>query len=251
MTAAVAAATANAAAIPPDKARSLNRWNLGLSGLHFVQFAAMMALSLGVTKVVTTPISSSYLSFDAVNRTLVPAERVLFDLPIGPSSPIFFLLSAIAHLVVALPARGWYERSPRDRPEPGPLGRIRALVVGDDRRDRHPGRDPRSRHAGRHLRRNAAMNLFGWSMEAANQGRERPQWLHYIFGCIAGAVPWIVIFTALITAATVPDAAAIPGFVIAIFISLFISFNVFAINMVLQYKKVGRWATTSSANAPT
>jgi hypothetical protein len=89
---------------------------------------------------------------------------------------------------------------------------------------------------------NAAMILFGWSMEAANEGRTRTQWLHYVFGCIAGAVPWIVITIALWTAATEPGAAPIPGFVIAIFVTLFISFNVFAINMVLQYRKTGRWS---------
>jgi hypothetical protein len=89
---------------------------------------------------------------------------------------------------------------------------------------------------------NAAMNLFGWSMEAANEGRTRTQWLHYVFGCIAGIVPWLVISIALWTAATAPGAAAIPGFVIVIFVSLFITFNVFAINMVLQYRKVGRWS---------
>nr|NIS41683.1 hypothetical protein [Desulfuromonadales bacterium] len=33
-----------------------------------------------------------------------------------------------------------------------------------------------------------------------------------------------------------------PGFVYAIFFSLFVFFNIFAINMVLQYRKVGRWA---------
>jgi hypothetical protein len=54
-------------------------------------------------------------------------------------------------------------------------------------------------------------------------------------------VPWLVIGAALITGLTAPDAAPIPGFVIAIYVSLFISFNVFAINMVLQYAMVGRW----------
>ena len=88
---------------------------------------------------------------------------------------------------------------------------------------------------------NAAMNLFGWSMEAANEGRDRPQWVHYLFGCIAGAVPWVVIGVALITGITSPNAAPIPGFVIAIYVSLFLSFNVFAFNMVLQFRKVGRW----------
>jgi len=88
---------------------------------------------------------------------------------------------------------------------------------------------------------NAAMNLFGWSMELANEGRTKTQWSHYLFGCIAGAVPWIVITVALLTAATEPGAAPIPGFVIAIFVSLFISFNVFAFNMVKQYRRTGRW----------
>ena len=32
-----------------------------------------------------------------------------------------------------------------------------------------------------------------------------------------------------------------PGFVYGIVISLFLFFNVFALNMVLQYKKVGPW----------
>jgi len=45
----------------------------------------------------------------------------------------------------------------------------------------------------------------------------------------------------LLVSATTPAAAPIPGFVIAIFVSLFIAFNVFAINMVLQNRKVGRW----------
>ena len=91
--------------------RGLFRWNVVLAGLHFAQFAAVMALSLGVAKVVTTPIVSSYLTFDQSTRTLLPAQRLLFDLPIGAAVAVFFLMSAIAHFVVALPARGWYERS--------------------------------------------------------------------------------------------------------------------------------------------
>jgi hypothetical protein len=88
---------------------------------------------------------------------------------------------------------------------------------------------------------NAAMILFGWSMEIANEGRDRPQWLHYVFGCIAGVVPWMVIFATILISATEPNSAPIPAFVIAIFVTLFISFNVFAINQVLQYRKVGSW----------
>ena len=44
-----------------------------------------------------------------------------------------------------------------------------------------------------------------------------------------------MVFIPLVTAETVPD------FVIAIFITIAIFFNLFAVNMYLQYKKVGRW----------
>ena len=46
----------------------------------------------------------------------------------------------------------------------------------------------------------------------------------------------------LVVSATEPGSAPIPGFVIAIFVTLFVCFNVFAINMVLQYRKIGRWS---------
>jgi hypothetical protein len=36
--------------------------------------------------------------------------------------------------------------------------------------------------------------------------------------------------------------ASPPGFVYAIFVSLFIFFNTFAVNMVLQYRQVGKWS---------
>ena len=78
-------------------------------------------------------------------------------------------------------------------------------------------------------------------MESANQGRTKTQWNRYIFGVIAGIVPWIVIGIALWSASVEPGAEPIPTFVIGIFISLFLAFNVFAITMILQYGKVGRW----------
>jgi hypothetical protein len=92
---------------------------------------------------------------------------------------------------------------------------------------------------------NVAMNLFGWSMEAANEGREKPDWKHFIFGCIAGIVPWLAIFSVLWAYGAqegLPADAAIPGFVYVIIASLFVAFNIFAITMVLQYRKVGRWS---------
>jgi hypothetical protein len=229
------------ASIADDQSRGLFRWNAGLAVIHFAQFAIMMAISFARDPIVTAPVVSSYLQFDEATKTLVAAQRTLFDLPIGPAVAIFFLLSSIAHAIVAFPARGWYGRSlargqnPARWIEYSLSSSVMIVVIAMLSGIQEIGTLVAIFGV------NAAMILFGWSMEAANEGRTPPQWLHYVFGCIAGAVPWLVIAIALGTAATAPGAAPIPGFVIAIFVSLFIAFNVFAINMVLQYRKVGRW----------
>lgn len=77
-------------------------------------------------------------------------------------------------------------------------------------------------------------------MEAANEGRARTDWQHFFFGCIVGIVPWIAIGASLVAYAVQPDAQAIHAFVWAVYGSLFLAFNVFAIVMVLQYAKVCR-----------
>ena len=83
----------------------------------------------------------------------------------------------------------------------------------------------------------AVMNLMGLMMEVHNQTTKETNWTSYVIGCIAGFVPWLVIFIPLIAAIDV-----IPTFVIGIFVSIAIFFNLFAVNMVLQYKKIGKWS---------
>ena len=87
---------------------------------------------------------------------------------------------------------------------------------------------------------NTCMILFGWIMEVHNQTTDKVNWLSFIFGCFAGAVPWLVLALYFFNAIG-SNAEAVPGFVYAIFWSLLIFFNIFAVNMVLQYKKVGKW----------
>ena len=86
------------------------------------------------------------------------------------------------------------------------------------------------------------MNLFGYMMELHNQTTKKTNWTAYVFGCIAGIVPWIVIlgyFFGTVNANGVWE--IMPGFVYGIIASIFVFFNIFAINMYLQYKKVGPW----------
>lgn len=84
---------------------------------------------------------------------------------------------------------------------------------------------------------NASMILFG----ALQEKYEKPgnsSLLPFWMGCWAGVIPWvaIVIYTVAPGLSVSP-----PGFVYGIVVSLFIFFNCFAINQVLQYKQVGPW----------
>ena len=234
--------TSTAASIPSDRSTNLFRWNATLAVLHLVQAAAILALSFAKSPVVTSPVVSTYLRFDEATKHLVTAQRSIWDLPIGPAVALFFLMSAIAHFSMAFPARRWYEahlargQNPIRWVEYAFSSSVMIVVIAALAGVQEVGTLIAIFGV------NAAMIMFGWSMEIANEGRDRPQWLHYIFGCIAGAVPWIVIFVTLLVSATEPGSAPIPGFVIAIFVTLFVCFNVFAINQVLQYRKIGRWS---------
>lgn len=92
---------------------------------------------------------------------------------------------------------------------------------------------------------NAAMILFGLAQERANVDRDRVDWRPFVYGCVIGAIPWIAIAVQLIVSTTEGD--GVPGFVVAIFITLFLLFNTFAVNMWLQYRGRGRWADPAFA----
>ena len=78
------------------------------------------------------------------------------------------------------------------------------------------------------------MILFGWLQESSNPpGRSTVTMQPFWFGCVAGAAPWLAIGYNLVAAEEVP------GFVVGIFVSLFLFFNSFALNQWLQYRQVG------------
>ena len=86
---------------------------------------------------------------------------------------------------------------------------------------------------------NASMILFGWLMEVQNQSGNHVNWTPFWVGTFAGIITWVAIGIYLFGAGNGDGGA--PAFVYGIFGSIFIFFNVFAINMVLQYKKIGPW----------
>ena len=86
---------------------------------------------------------------------------------------------------------------------------------------------------------NASMILFGWLMEVANglEDDERVWWTPFWFGCVAGVVPWVGVGIYLFG-----PGSDVPNFVYIIFFTLFLFFNVFALNQFLQYRGNGRWS---------
>jgi len=211
----------------------LRRWNTSLAGLHLAQGAAILALASSFS----LPVTSSFLRLSPVTNKLVAVPEELVRLPIAPMVAGFLLVSAFAHALLASPwLHRWYERSVSRGINPARwieyslssslMMVVIAMLVGIY--------DIASLILIFAL--NATMILFGWLMELHNQTTERTNWTAYWFGCFAGIVPWIAI------AIYLAGADSPPAFVYAIFGSLFVFFNVFAVNMLLQYRRVGRWS---------
>ena len=87
---------------------------------------------------------------------------------------------------------------------------------------------------------NAMMIMFGYLMEVMNQNTEKTNWSPFLFGCVSGGTPWVVLFAYFVSAIRSTGLNP-PNFVYMIVLIYFFMFNIFAINMVLQYKGVGRW----------
>lgn len=87
---------------------------------------------------------------------------------------------------------------------------------------------------------NLSMILFGWLQEKYNKPGDG-QWLPFIFGCIAGIIPWLIFAVQLLTP-NGPAGTSAPGFVYAIVLTLFVFFNCFALVQYKQYRAKGKWA---------
>jgi hypothetical protein len=231
--AAVAGST-DAAGIP-GVFRGLRRYNLIAAALHAAQAVAVLLLANGFT----LPVTATYMT--GPPGTPPGEPTTLFEVRIAWGVAAFFALSALAHLVVASPpffpryVEGlrrhrnvfrWVEYSL----SASLMMVLIAQIVGIT--------DVAALTAIFGV--NAAMILFGWLQERYEEpGNGR--WLPFVFGCLAGIVPWIAVAIYLLQ----PGSAAPvqpPGFVYGIFISLFVLFNIFAVNQWLQYRRVGRWS---------
>lgn len=217
------------------KFKKLRIFNLVMFVFHLIQGVLMLVLSSDFA----LPITSSFVNFNQELGKLMPVLKEEFTLQIGPLVASFLFISALAHLLISTVGYKWYVKNLKKGMnlarwiEYSFSSSIMIVVI--------------SMLVGIYdwaalmliFFLNAMMILFGWVMEVHNQTTEKTNWTSYIFGCIAGAIPWIAIGVYLFAAGE-GDAKA-PTFVYWIFFSIFLFFNVFAINMILQYKKTGKW----------
>ena len=222
----------------PDRPayRRLRVWNLVMAGLHAAQGVLMLVLA----EAIPWPVTLTRYDFDPATETIAPITVEWIEVELALLVAGFLFLSAIAHLLVGTllyrryvahlareinPYR-WYEYAVSASVmivviamlagiwDFGTLLSLFALV--------------------------AIMNLMGLVMERQNDIGEPIDWTAYTIGVLAGAVPWIVIAISLIAAITA-SGGDVPDFVIYIYVSIFVFFNLFAVTMILQYRQTWRW----------
>ena len=217
--------------------RRLRIFNAVMGFFHLIQCALMLVLSNDFS----LPITLSYLEFDTATQQLALTTSTVAEVTIGPLVALFLLISAIAHFSLSSPwGYSWYVKNLKRHINyarwfeyafsSSIMIVVIAMLVGIyDLGTLIPI-----------FAVNACMNLFGLMMELHNQHTEKTNWMAYYCGVFAGIIPWVVIAFYL-GGATIASEGSIPDFVYYIFISIGIFFNIFAINMILQYKKIRKW----------
>jgi hypothetical protein len=215
----------------------LRFFNLAMGTLHLLQSGAMLLLSNDST----LPLRTTFLDSDPQSEEIVTLTNTVFDLRLGPLVAVFLLISAAAHYLLASPViYPWYEKNLKRHInyvrwyEYALSSSVMIVVI--------------AMLSGMFdlpslvliFALNATMIFFGLMMELHNQTTDKTNWTAFNLGVFAGIVPWVVIFW-YFSGAVANSEDAVPKFVYGIIASLFVFFNVFAVNMVLQYRKIGPW----------
>lgn len=238
-----------------------------MGSLHLVQGLFMFFVS----KTTTVPVTIDDASINIAARIITWEPVKFFDINLGQTIAWFLLFSAIAHFVTVLPkVFPWYIKR---------LGQNMNLIRWWEYAFSSSlmvvviaylcgitdfnmllllfGINATMNWFGAMMEKhNAALKAHAteyeeWSMKVSEKDVKvqtetlstyKTDWTAFIYGCIAGIIPWIVMgyyfFTAI---GATNEQVKIPDFVYWIFPTLFVFFNLFAINMYLQYKKAGKW----------
>ncbi len=216
--------------------RQLQTFNRIAGLTHLIQG---ITLALILNAETTIPVVTRF--FDETPEGIRPVSETLFEFPVAFIGPMFLLLSAFAHLLISSPmyvrryeqniAKGinparWWEYAVSSS-----LMLVVLLMFG--------GLIELSTVVFV-FTLNFIMNLMGLVMEKYNQLTSTTSWLPFNIGVLAGIVPWIM-GGLYIWVSTSNIADAIPVYAQFGFLLTFLFFNSFAINMWLQYKKIGKW----------
>jgi hypothetical protein len=225
----------------------LKKFNIAMAILHLVQSILIFGLSFFIDEIknFSVDIYISKLQVRELTGTKpifepVPEVFFAFENVAGILLASFLLMSAIAHFLIAFPLNDSYVDNLRKKMNPvrwweysfsssvmiifislafGILDFWVLTLV---------------------FVLNFLMNMFGLLMEKYNQYTEKTSWLPYNLGWIAGIMPWIVILGTFLSFDLGVD-QAIPTFVYVAIVMYFLFFNSFALNMFLQYKRIGPW----------
>ena len=222
----------------------LRKLNIGAGTLHLIQGLIMLALGALITW--NRDIYTFYLKFKIISLApptfqVLPDPQVAFTVTyLGVILASFLLISGVAHYIIAFVRNKQYNENLKKGMNPyrwyeyalssSIMLVILATFVGVW--------DLWSLVMIFVL--NAMMIMFGYIMEKINQYPKKTDWSPYLLGCISGFTPWLVI-AAYFVAALGSGETDPPTFVYLALLIYFIMFNTFSINMILQYKGIGKW----------
>jgi hypothetical protein len=225
-----------------DKFEKLIKFNRNMGILHLIQAFMMLFLATSVISKIaefSPKITKLFLEYNQETKSLEQSSSVLFELPFGILVSLFLFISAGAHFFIVYKKKRYVEDLKNGINKfrwieyalsssimivliatlfgVYDIGSLILIFVV-----------------------NASMNLFGLVMEQLNVGvdKKKVNWEPFIWGAIAGLAPWIVILIYMFGNGNID---MVPWFVWAIIGTYFVAFNTFPINMILQYKKIGKW----------
>lgn len=218
--------------------QTLKSFNFKMSLAHFIQGSIMVLLAVFITDLqdFQPEILANFMSLSESGE-VITVSKVLFKLPFAFVTTGFIFLSAFFHLLIVIfnktylnqIKRGynkfrWFEYALSS----SLLIVLLAILFGV--------RDIQSLSI--IFIANAVMNLLGLEMELQHQFFLTKRFSAYNLGWIIGLAPWAVILMYLLFS---PGLDLIPWFAWASIIAYFAFFNSFALNMFLQYKRIGKW----------
>lgn len=214
-------------------------FNRNMGFLHLIQAIIMVIIALFILPDLTEfepRIIAYYMDLNE-NLELVTTSRTLFRLPFAIITTGFLFLSATFHFIVYFSKEKYLEgmklgyntyRWIEYALSSSLLISLLAILFGV--------RDIQTLTI--IFIANATMNLLGLEMEKRNVGLTSKSFLAYWIGWLIGLAPWAVILMYLFFS---PNLDLVPWYGWASILTYFAFFNSFALNMWLQYKKIGPW----------